>query len=101
MGMGMGFAVAREMSQAFTTRTPGQSAAAPPPIPGPVVYYVAIDGQQQGPFDRSVVEQKIKTGEINRTTLVWHADLAGWTPAENVAELSGTFAVVPPPLPDA
>jgi len=101
MGMGMGFAVAREMSQAFTMQPPGQSSAAPPLIPASAVYYVAIDGQQQGPFDRSVIEQKIKTGEINRTTLIWHADLSEWTPAEKIAELAGTFAAVPPPLPEA
>jgi len=100
--MGMGFAVAREMSQAFTAPTPGQSPSpAPPPIPPSVVYYVAMDGQQQGPFDRFVVEQKIKTAEINRTTLLWHAGLSGWTPAEKVTELASAFATVPPPLPKA
>jgi len=101
MGMGMGFAVAREMSQTFTTQTPGQSSVTPPPIPASIDYYVAIDGQQQGPFDRLVVEQKIKNSEINRSTLIWHADLAEWTSAEKIAELSGAFAIVPPPLPKA
>ena len=99
--MGMGFSVAREMSQAFTAQSTGQSPVTPPPIPASLVYYVAIDGQQQGPFDRSVVEQKIKTGEINRATLIWHADLVEWTPAEKVAELSGAFAIGPPLLPKA
>jgi len=73
----------------------------PPPLPASVIYYAAIDGQQQGPFDRTVVEQKIKTGEINRATLLWHADLTEWTPAEKIAELSAVFANVPPPLPNA
>ena len=101
MGMGMGFAVAREMAQAFSAQTSGQASVKPPPLPSSVIYYAAIGGQQQGPFDRSVVEQKIKTGEINRTTLLWHADLAEWTPAEKIAELSAAFATVPPPLPNA
>ncbi len=101
MGMGMGFAVAREMSKAFTGQTPGQASEAPTPIPAAIAYYVAIDGQQQGPFDRLVVEQKIKNGEINRTTLIWRADLVEWTSAENVAELSGALAILPPPLPKA
>ena len=99
IGMGMGFAVAREMSQAFTAQSPRQASVTPPPIPGSIVYYAAIDGQQKGPFDRSVVEQKIKTGEISRATLIWHADLVEWTPAEKIAELSMAFANVPPPLP--
>ncbi len=99
LGMGMGFAVAREMSQAFSTQPPGQASATPPPLPASVGYYAAIDGQQQGPFDRSVIEQKIKTAEITRATLIWRADLVEWTPAEKVAELSGAFTAVPPPLP--
>jgi membrane protease subunit (stomatin/prohibitin family) len=98
LGMGMGFAVAREMSQAFSTQPAGQ-VSAPPPLPASVVYYAAIDGRQQGPFDRSVIEQKIKTAEITRATLIWRADLVEWTPAEKVAELSGAFTAVPPPLP--
>jgi membrane protease subunit (stomatin/prohibitin family) len=99
IGMGMGFAVARDMRYAFTPQPPQQSSGAPPAIPTAVVYYVAIDGQQQGPFDRTAIEQKIKSGEIKRATLVWHADLTEWTPAEQVAELSVAFASIPPPLP--
>jgi hypothetical protein len=95
----MGFAIAREMSQAFSTQPPGQTSATPPPLPASVVYYAAIDGHQQGPFDRSVIEQKIKTAEITRATLIWRADLVEWMPAEKVAELSGAFTAVPPPLP--
>jgi hypothetical protein len=46
-----------------------------------------------------VLEQKINSGEINRSTLIWHAGLEEWTPAEQVPELAGAFAMVPPPLP--
>lgn len=99
MGMGMGFAVAREMAQTFSAQPSGQAAVKPPPLPQSTVYYAAIDGQQQGPFDRGSVEQKIKAGEIGRATLIWHADLSEWTPAEKIAELSAAFANIPPPLP--
>ncbi|MGJ0490673.1 SPFH domain-containing protein [Methylobacter sp.] len=97
IGMGMGFAVANQMNRAFSQQSP----TTPPPLPGSVVYYAAINGHQQGPFERPVLEQKIYSGEINRSTLVWHAGLAEWTPAEQVPELAGAFAQVPPPLPNS
>jgi hypothetical protein len=97
IGMGMGFAVANQMNRAFSQQSP----TTPPPLPGSVVYYAAINGHQQGPFERPVLEQKINSGEINRSTLIWHAGLAEWTPAEQVTELAGAFAQVPPPLPNS
>ena len=95
IGMGIGFAVAKQMSQAFSQ----QPSTAPPPLPASVVYYAAIDGRQQGPFEHPVLEQKINSGEINRSTLIWHTGLPEWTPAGQVPELAGVFALVPPPLP--
>lgn len=99
IGMGMGFAVAREMSQGFNQQSKTEQPAAPPPIPASISYYIAIDGQQQGPFSDLQVQQKIKSGEIQRTTLVWHANLAEWTQAKQVPTLSDMFKHVPPPLP--
>ena len=95
IGMGIGFAVAKQMSQAFSQ----EPSTAPPPLPASVAYYVAIDGRQQGPFERPVLEQKINSGEIKRSTLIWHTGLTEWTQAGQVPELAGIFALVPPPLP--
>ncbi|WP_305909706.1 SPFH domain-containing protein [Methylomarinum sp. Ch1-1] len=99
IGMGMGFAMANQMGQAFSKQT--AKPKSPPPLPNSVAYYVAIDGQQQGPFQQDIMVQKINNGEINRSTLVWHADLTEWTRADKVSELSGLFAMTPPPLPKA
>jgi membrane protease subunit (stomatin/prohibitin family) len=97
VGMGMGFAVAREMSQGFANRDrPSQT---PPPIPNVTSFYIAIDGQQQGPFDLNALTQKIQAGEIKRSTLIWHAGLSEWTPASQVNEMSAAFNQMPPPLP--
>lgn len=97
IGMGMGFAMANQMGQAFSRQT--AKPQSPPPVPHSIAYYVAIDGQQQGPFRQDIMAQKIKTGEVDRSTLVWHAGLTEWTRADNVSELSGLFAMTPPPLP--
>jgi len=98
--MGMGFAVASQMGRAFS-KNQAALQQTPPPIPASVSYYAAINGQQQGPFESSALEQKIKSGEIGRSTLVWHAGLTEWTSAEKVPELAGIFAMTPPPLPKA
>ncbi len=98
IGMGMGFAVAREMSQGFN-QSPKKQTDPPPPIPASISYYIAIAGQQQGPFSIAQLQQKIQAKEVLRTTLVWHSDLEKWTKAEQLPILSGSFKHLPPPLP--
>jgi membrane protease subunit (stomatin/prohibitin family) len=101
IGLGMGFAVARELSQGLSA--PNQPSAGssptPPPIPGAVSYFVAIDGQQQGPFNQTEVMEKIKSGALTRDTLIWSKDLVEWTAAEKVAALAALFSHLPPPIP--
>ncbi len=94
IGMGMGFAVAREMSQGLNKQQ-----ASPPSIPVSVSYYIAIEGKQQGPFTEPQILQKIQAGDIHRKTLVWYAGLAEWTQAEQIAVFSDTFKHLPPPIP--
>lgn len=95
IGMGMGFAMANKMGESFAP-THG---SAPPPIPHKTQYYVAINGQQTGPFDLSELSKKINAEQINRNTLVWNQSLVEWTKADKVPELVSLFPVIPPPLP--
>lgn len=97
IGMGLGFAMAQNLGQNLAQNQPQTSA--PPPLPGTAVYFVAIAGQQQGPFNSSQLREKIKTGEVGRNTLVWTETLVEWTAAEKVADLATAFAHMPPPLP--
>ncbi len=96
IGLGLGFAVAKEMSQAFSQPSSGVT---PPPIPTSVVYYLAIDGQQQGPFGKEDVKNKIKSSVVKRSTLIWNSALVDWTAAEKVNEFTPLFAITPPPIP--
>lgn len=71
----------------------------PPPIPGAAAaFFVAINGQQAGPFDMATLASKARSGELARDTLVWKQGMAQWTPAANVGELGGLFGG-PPPIP--
>ena len=96
MGMGMGFAMANQMAQGMS----GGAAAAPPPVPGNAgVFFIAVNGQQTGPFDLSSISGKARSGELTRETLVWKQGMAQWSPAGSVSELANLFGPTPPPVP--
>lgn len=99
IGMGMGFAMAQNLGKTLSQPTADPPTVSPPPIPNTVQYFVALADQQQGPFKLAELLTKIKAGEVNRQTLIWHAQLTEWTAAEQIAEIAGVFALTPPPLP--
>jgi len=108
MGMGMGFAMAGQMMNAMNQgnqqqqhqQAPQQqSGMMPPPLPGQVKFFVAINGQQAGPFDVATLSQYATQGQVNRDTMVWREGMPGWAKAGDQAELGSIFGSVPPPLP--
>jgi membrane protease subunit (stomatin/prohibitin family) len=102
VGMGAGVAMGQQFAQSMNAAPPAPSASstmAPPPIPGAISYFVAVDGHQQGPFDQAKLQDAIAQGKLTPATLVWTQGMAKWTPAGQVSELSGLLASVPPPLP--
>jgi len=96
IGMGMGFAMANQMGQMFNQQK--QAGNTPPPLPGNT-FFVAVNGQQQGPHSPQVIQQLVQQGTVTRETLVWKQGMAGWTKASDVSELNSFFAAAPPPLP--
>jgi membrane protease subunit (stomatin/prohibitin family) len=104
IGMGMGFAMANQMGNMFGQvqgRPQGQAGASvPPPIPPQnLAYFVAVNGQQQGPFDMNVLKNMAQQQQLTRASLVWKEGMSAWTKAEDIAELIVLFASQPPPLP--
>ena len=71
------------------------------PLPPQVQFYVAVNGQQAGPFDLATLQQMARSGQLTRASLVWKQGMAAWDAAGQVAELSAAFAAVPPPIPPA
>lgn len=98
MGMGIGFAMAQQMAQQMAGQQQ-QAAAVPPPLPQHTTYYVAHNGQQQGPFGVAQLQQMAMQGQLKPETLVWTQGMAGWAAASTVQELATIFAQTPPPLP--
>ncbi|NOQ77710.1 MAG: DUF4339 domain-containing protein [Methylococcaceae bacterium] len=99
IGMGMGFALANKMSQTFTPTPNNATQSTPPPIPQQAQYFVALNGQQSGPFSLADLANQIKSGSVTRQTLIWNQALVEWTKADEVSELVSYFLVMPPPLP--
>ena len=97
LGIGMGAGMAGMMNQAFTP-SPAQ-AGGPPPIPQAISYFIAVNGQQSGPFGLDQLRAMIAQNQFNRDTLVWKQGLPAWVKAGEVGDLSGLFGSVPPPLP--
>lgn len=90
IGMGIGFAMANKMSQTHTS---------PPPLPTQSLYFVAINGQQSGPFNLAELQHKVTEKIVTQDTLIWSQTLVEWTQAGHVSELLPLFSLSPPPLP--
>ena len=112
VGLGAGVAVGQQMGGAVAgavaapgvvtpanTAPPGAGGGGPPPLPGAVAFHAAIDGAASGPFDAAALTAHVRTGKLNRSTLLWKTGMAGWVAAGTVPELQALFADVPPPLP--
>jgi membrane protease subunit (stomatin/prohibitin family) len=102
-GMGAGVGMGQMMAGMFGAQQ--QPAAvptgAPPPLPSAVAFFVAVGGQQAGPFDLNALQQQVQAGQLTKDTLVWKNGMANWVAAGQVPELSNLFGATPPPLPPA
>ena len=58
-------------------------------------FYIAINGQQVGPFSY----EELKAKAIRHETLIWTEGLDKWTKAEDIALLKEILRATPPPLP--
>jgi membrane protease subunit (stomatin/prohibitin family) len=93
VGLGMGNMVANNFNQAQ------QNLNTPPPPPQPLQFFIAVNGQQTGPFGAEQITQMAQTGSLTRETLVWKAGMAAWAAAGTVGEFAPVFNTIPPPPP--
>jgi hypothetical protein len=99
-GMMMGGALGNQMAGMMNQRGGTMQQAANTPPPAPVSqYYVAVNGQQSGPFSVAQLQQLAQQGQINMQTLVWKQGMAGWEPIANVAEVASALMPPTPPVP--
>ncbi len=65
------------------------------------VWYIGINGQQQGPVGTHQVIDLIRTGQLRADAYVYGPGLAGWTPITQVAAFAPALhgSAMPPPPP--
>jgi membrane protease subunit (stomatin/prohibitin family) len=88
-GIGMGAAMAEPIVRAVSN---------PPSMPQ-LQFFLAVNGQQKGPYDLSGLGSQVDSGVMTRKTLVWTEGMAEWKPAAQIAALENLFAASPPPIP--
>lgn len=98
VGVGVGQMMAGQMAAANAAPQAPAGPGTPPPVPGQSPFFIALNGQQAGPFDPALLRAKAQSGELRPETLVWRQGMANWTPARDVPEIAPLF-VAPPPLP--
>ncbi|MFD9095876.1 SPFH domain-containing protein [Streptomyces collinus] len=100
LGLGVGMALGQRIVQSTSAAAPAPAPAdVPPPLPTAPRWFIAVGGQQQGPYDESALAGQVAAGNLTRTTLVWRSGQAAWQPADQIQELTPLLADVPPPLP--
>ncbi|MFN5182793.1 MAG: SPFH domain-containing protein [Bacteroidota bacterium] len=93
VGVGMGNMMGN-MMQNMNSQMGG--AGMPPPLS---MYYVAVNGQQSGPFNLQQLQQMSQSGQFAAQSLVWKQGMAAWVAAGTVPELTALFSQMPPPPP--
>ncbi|QES89626.1 SPFH domain-containing protein [Rhizosphaericola mali] len=101
IGAGLGAAMAGQVGNIFQQNPNNNTTnSAPPPIPATTSYFVAINGQQTGPFPLNDIINQIQSKTITPTTLIWKAGFATWIAANTIDELKDHFNSTPPPIPN-
>ncbi|MBW2269839.1 MAG: DUF4339 domain-containing protein [Deltaproteobacteria bacterium] len=85
-----------ELARAERARPASEPASPPPP---PIEWHIVEAGQARGPFSAAALEDRLRTGRLDRGSLVWCAGMKEWQPAGEVAALAILFG--PPPVPEA
>lgn len=92
------------VQQAFTSVPPqpptSQLPFTPPLPPQPqqdIKLFLAIGGQQYGPYGMDMCRQMVQNGQLTQQTMVWMEGMASWTAAVQVPALQPLFA--PPASP--
>ena len=99
-GMMMGGAVGGSMANTMGNMMQGvnQPQQVPPPPPNSQ-FFIALSGQQTGPFSLVQLEQMIQNGSFTKNHHVWQQGMKDWILASDEQVISKLFSAVPPPPP--
>ena len=69
-----------------------------PPLPS-TLYYLVINGAQQGPYNTEQIEQMIAANMVAADTYAWKEGMPNWGTLSSFPEFQACFKQVPPPIP--
>ena len=77
------------------------SASVPPPISQQpeIKLFIAIGGQQYGPYNIDMCKQMVQSGRLTPQSMVWMEGMPAWAPASQVSTIQILFAPVTPVMP--
>lgn len=93
IGLGAGVTVGQQLLANAST-TLGE---VPPAIPRQI-YYLAIDGQQKGPYTLDEILAFLGNGQVSPTTLCWKKGMKQWQSIKDFSEFANNSC--PPPIPN-
>jgi len=104
MGGAMGNQMANMMNQMGDSMNPGANQGGPPPPPQQKLYYIAVDGEKTGPFNKSQLTQLKQNNLFSNNSIVWTEGMSDWSEASNILDLKDilntkTPSSGPPPPP--
>ena len=87
----------------FNNNIPGYNQSSPPqppPLPIPI-YFIAVNGQQSGPFNMDELHKLALNGQFLQNTMVWKQGMQNWEEAFRLPDFSNIFGLMqqPPPPP--
>ncbi|QFQ12699.1 DUF4339 domain-containing protein [Pseudoprevotella muciniphila] len=96
-GLGLGASV--NMGKQMAESLAPNNGEAPPPIPINVSYYLAINGQQQGPYTAQQINEAIAQDSSVLELNAWKKGMTGWQPLKTFSEFSALEnGELPPPI---
>ena len=99
-GMMMGGAVGSGMAGMMGNMMQGVNQPQQMPPPPPITqYFIALNGQQSGPFPLLQLHQMAQNGSFTKDHHVWKQGMPEWILAIDEQDLAKLFSTVPPPPP--
>jgi membrane protease subunit (stomatin/prohibitin family) len=97
IGMGAGIAMGQNMAASLINKNLDKHT--PPALPqrNTTMYYVALNEENEGPYDLRTIQLFIHEKKIHEKTLIWTEGLKDWVEASSILEKN--FTATPPPLP--
>jgi len=97
-------------SSSGNLKAASSSGPKPPPLPrvakgadplgGNVEWYLAIDGEQKGPFSRSEVAKRIRAVGPGKSVHVWKEGMSAWKPPQEVSVVAHELSLLRPAPPN-